>query len=417
MDHDPKELAVAVPGFPRRRGDGPRTGAPVSRPFSFPPQARGWTVEGEGPTDLVRVSPAGAGMDPSRTGMRSRSWSFPRRRGDGPFAPVTASSANWFPPQARGWTPRIRSKGSVTNVSPAGAGMDRRPRHHADARPGFPRRRGDGPPVARPQGRPHPFPPQARGWTQPPLRAEVRPDVSPAGAGMDPSAADAPRRRPGFPRRRGDGPSRRAGGSERSGFPPQARGWTAVAGVHGQLGGVSPAGAGMDPSRRRARRRCPGFPRRRGDGPTTDPDTSDPGEFPPQARGWTAMRGAPPAPAAVSPAGAGMDRRNSRRRRSSTRFPRRRGDGPSSRSGMIGYVLFPPQARGWTVRPGDRDEFRGVSPAGAGMDPAPDPSSTAPGRFPRRRGDGPLVERLTDADPDFPPQARGWTRLGKWAGG
>ena len=84
---------------------------------TFPPQARGWD-EYKRVRDRSRVSPAGAGMDlqtEDRGGLPGR-----------------------FPPQARGWT---LTRTCFPHVSPAGAGMD----HGTDRTWSFPRRRGDGP--------------------------------------------------------------------------------------------------------------------------------------------------------------------------------------------------------------------------------------------------------------------------------
>ena len=59
-DDDP----ICAKCFPRRRGDGPVTGTGAAAFDMFPPQARGWTLEGVVYRAQVLVSPAGAGMDP-----------------------------------------------------------------------------------------------------------------------------------------------------------------------------------------------------------------------------------------------------------------------------------------------------------------------------------------------------------------
>ena len=71
--------------------------------------------------------------------------------------------------------------------------------------------------------------------------------------------------------------------------------------------------------------------------------------------------------------------------------------------------MFPPQARGWTLTATDSHICKGVSPAGAGMDPILTAEACEDWGFPRRRGDGPnplVVECILWS---FPPQARGWT--------
>ncbi len=151
-------------------------------------------------------------------------------------------------------------------------------------------------------------------------------------------------------------------------FPPQARGWTCYRLHFVASRSVSPAGAGMDRCRPSEGPRSSRFPRRRGDGPLGNGSPPAAGVFPPQARGWTRL-GAGAGPGAdVSPAGAGMDRTMTSAAWASTGFPRRRGDGPQPVQGQVRWDLFPPQARGWTVESVWGSHAASVSPAGAGMD-------------------------------------------------
>ena len=233
--------------FPRRRGDGPLEAELRTVWSQFPPQARGWTSMGSRHPDQGYVSPAGAGMDPAGESSHKEIDCFPRRRGDGPFAPIPSTRRSLFPPQARGWTPRYNWRILRNCVSPAGAGMDRDRRVHGLNDSRFPRRRGDGPRSLRWHKRQIQFPPQARGWT---VIAQILPigsAVSPAGAGMDPMARKLRACPCRFPRRRGDGPRARNGRYWRKPFPPQARGWTAGNFSTHRDPEVSPAGAGMDP--------------------------------------------------------------------------------------------------------------------------------------------------------------------------
>ena len=287
--------------------------------------------------------------------------------------------------------------------------MDRTPPRPPDAPPRFPRRRGDGPAPAAARWSRAEFPPQARGWTGNGVLVGLVGGVSPAGAGMDRSWT---RRRSSdrrFPRRRGDGPGRRTEGRSCASFPPQARGWTPNRRMDERRLHVSPAGAGMDLSEHPHPAPSPRFPRRRGDGPTSRRSPRRVASFPPQARGWTLA--VPPVVELpeVSPAGAGMDLPPTPGAHSHARFPRRRGDGPAGRGVLGGHAEFPPQARGWT--PGRRLLFgpEAVSPAGAGMDRPLALPPVVPSCFPRRRGDGPLKERRRGGFRPFPPQARGWT--------
>ena len=151
-----------------------------------------------------------------------------------------------------------------------------------------------------------------------------------------------------FPRRRGDGPLTNPAKTSRPMFPPQARGWTGSRSRPSRSRPVSPAGAGMDPSTGPAARTTGSFPRRRGDGPGEQPPTTSWGWFPPQARGWTPIRSDCIGQDRVSPAGAGMDPGTSHPRRCGISFPRRRGDGPAYFFSPTAITSFPPQARGWT---------------------------------------------------------------------
>ena len=71
--------------------------------------------------------------------------------------------------------------------------------------------------------------------------------VSPARAGMDPSAVGPFDLRMSFPRTRGDGPPVSLIDLTNVPFPPHARGWTAFQNFPATDSIVSPARAGMDP--------------------------------------------------------------------------------------------------------------------------------------------------------------------------
>ena len=206
-------------------------------------------------------------MDPSLRAARRPPTGFPRRRGDGPESQAPGTPELKFPPQARGWTHSDWVRTLRAAVSPAGAGMDRPEEERGAVVVSFPRRRGDGPQRVNPPRKPLTFPPQARGWTSDRFSDAADRYVSPAGAGMDPRPRARTARPPGFPRRRGDGPRGSAGAVSSSGFPPQARGWTEQVGVARRFDRVSPAGAGMDPTSFSVSSGLRSFPRRRGDGP------------------------------------------------------------------------------------------------------------------------------------------------------
>ena len=76
--------------------------------------------------------------------------------------------------------------------------------------------------------------------------------------------------------------------------------------------------------------------------------------------------------------------------------------------------MFPPHARGWTQWSRSDRVRLSVSPARAGMDRCTRHAGSASACFPRTRGDGPFLTASDVSDFEFPPHARGWTRLWMW---
>ncbi len=234
------------------------------------------------------------------------------------------------------------------------------------------------------------FPPHPRGWT--PLRpaSQRQHTVSPAPAGMDRILCDTLLPRRCFPRTRGDGPRLRGSAEPETEFPPHPRGWTLEAIRTSARVDVSPAPAGMDPLARDPWRAREGFPRTRGDGPPRGMYFLMIVAFPPHPRGWTLHPDFPHADVPVSPAPAGMDPAPSSRRLQCRCFPRTRGDGPPELLPVEGVRLFPPHPRGWTVQLKRVIGQMDVSPAPAGMDPPTKDDRERHESFPRTRGDGPV---------------------------
>ena len=215
---------------------------------TFPPHSRGWTIASASRAWDRTVSPALAGMDRPLRRCRRRHRRFPRTRGDGPKYRQAARPVRWFPPHSRGWTRRRGGFGSWDSVSPALAGMDPSRSTWSSVRFGFPRTRGDGPPPVAAVMAGTRFPPHSRGWTRPNRSASRSPVVSPALAGMDPCSTRERRPRRCFPRTRGDGPTPISRSGCAKPFPPHSRGWTDARKRDQQGADVSPALAGMDPS-------------------------------------------------------------------------------------------------------------------------------------------------------------------------
>ena len=322
------------------------------------------------------------------TARSASSSCFPRTRGDGPLPRTHTRSRVWFPPHARGWTPRLNPVVKPGPVSPARAGMDPGRRATGSRSSSFPRTRGDGPQVVVTKGRVFPFPPHARGWTPCSELAEGGPCVSPARAGMDPCLLRTLATGVCFPRTRGDGPLASRTSALPDTFPPHARGWTPWRNCDHRPVGVSPARAGMDRKATPPKRRLTRFPRTRGDGPIQEQPFSHKTEFPPHARGWTRhplrlRRGA-----VVSPARAGMDPSVISTVSPSDGFPRTRGDGPALYLAVRAQDRFSPHTRGWTPEHPAIVRDAMVSPARVGMDLRPRRVCPDGGRFPRTRGDG-----------------------------
>src|SRR5690606_33280874 len=98
-----------------------------------------------------------------------------------------------FPPHARGSTHTWHGFISFGSVSPARAGIDPVILHAAANVVGFPRTRGDRPPVSERSNSLRSFPPHARGSTCHGLQIRPSRIVSPARAGIDPHKATGKR--------------------------------------------------------------------------------------------------------------------------------------------------------------------------------------------------------------------------------
>ena len=195
--------------------------------------------------------------------------------------------------------------------------------------------------------------------------------------------------RDSFPRMCGDGPPPRTPPALRRRFPPHVRGWTRVRPDPRVARGVSPACAGMDRYSISLRASDTGFPRMCGDGPLAARFDEYVDQFPPHVRGWTSARVGAPTMRSVSPACAGMDPSKARSARTAGRFPRMCGDGPRSPTWETRFASFPPHVRGWTRWNQPAARIDAVSPACAGMDRVFGAVRRLARRFPRMCGDGP----------------------------
>ena len=287
--------------------------------------------------------------------------------------------------------------------------MDPADRCHAPRQRRLPRTRGDGP-------RPRTCPataarasPHTRGWTRI-LHARLeRVGGFPAHAGMDPRQARLRRRRPGLPRTRGDGPARVIGLRAADLASPHTRGWTLeILGNQATALGF-PAHAGMDPAAGRPARPAAGLPRTRGDGPNDKPAHRCAGAASPHTRGWTRPRIDCAPGGGGFPAHAGMDLLVGFDPDELIGLPRTRGDGPCGRRPGVITARASPHTRGWTLR-ADSARIRAEGfPAHAGMDPARSAASRRRAGLPRTRGDGPGADWTRFGRIRASPHTRGWT--------
>ena len=275
--------------------------------MTFPPRLRGWTPAAVVCRLACVVSPALAGMDPAASRATRAPIGFPRACGDGPCIDCAARPSASFPPRLRGWTHEIQVEACARNVSPALAGMDLLLAQDPLLQFRFPRACGDGPARVDSSTFTTRFPPRLRGWTFDFGRPGGLEPVSPALAGMDLVVQKAAKETKCFPRACGDGPVSRPASASIARFPPRLRGWTHLVAAAVRCVRVSPALAGMDPSAFPGGGPPIGFPRACGDGPCTARSSSEMWVFPPRLRGWTLTEDQRAKFMQVSPALAGMD--------------------------------------------------------------------------------------------------------------
>ena len=173
-------------GFPRARGDVPPCcGGRHSAPW-FSPRTRGcsWQAATEGLSSLV--FPAHAGMFRFLARWQCGIDGFPRARGDVPPPWRVLADQQRFSPRTRGCSGSIIIRPSLPYVFPAHAGMFLTGYGNEHTMTGFPRARGDVPPVK--------------------LAHNDFPIVFPAHAGMFQPGRPAQTSGPSFPRARGDVP-------------------------------------------------------------------------------------------------------------------------------------------------------------------------------------------------------------------
>ena len=361
----------------------------VAETVRVSPHTRGWTLDARLQSEQLPGFPAHAGMDPGDTFLAPTALGFPRTRGDGPPILEGQDLSEWVSPHTRGWTPFDGLDGETLPGFPAHAGMDPEGAVRPGVGRGFPRTRGDGPAAAVAAETRPAVSPHTRGWTPEHAARDDLGEGFPAHAGMDRGHGNGRHRRPGFPRTRGDGPFPQTSFAFVTGVSPHTRGWTQVGGPRPGDDSGFPAHAGMDPSNTASLTSSRGFPRTRGDGPRHFAFLAPPSGVSPHTRGWTPFERRGTVPDAGFPAHAGMD--------------------PLTFSVEHDARRVSPHTRGWTRAQGDDPAGGQGFPAHAGMDPCRRRSRCSTRRFPRTRGDGPRGAWLTVPPPAVSPHTRGWT--------
>ena len=186
-----------------------------------------------------------------------------------------------------------------------------------------------------------------------------------------------------FPRIRGDIPVNVPHQEQVAQFSPRARGCSRNAAFMLAQGSVFPACAGMFPAGHPRSRSCGGFPRVRGDVPSSDKSSGLSGVFSPRARGCSSWPQPSPPFGSVFPACAGMFPRVASLEKLKDRFPRIRGDVPVIVARVFVGLEFSPHTRGCSAFVISSLPVAKVFPAYAGMSPAPGNHSNPGGCFPR----------------------------------
>ena len=196
---------------------------------------------------------------------------------------------------------------------------------------------------------------------------------------------------------------------------PPTRGWTLPEPRRFRYSVGFPAHAGMDLNTGQIQINGSRFPRPRGDGPTSVEYQARRKVVSPPTRGWTPDRARALRRWIGFPAHAGMDPSPTTASAPFARFPRPRGDGPQRAEKEGSNERVSPPTRGWTEAAGRDAHAAEGFPAHAGMDPNGASVRRDRLRFPRPRGDGPVEIASYTFPYQVSPPTRGWTRRVAWA--
>ena len=211
-------------GFPRARGDVPFKSGLTAFSMRFSPRTRGCSYQPTGGPHHDQVFPAHAGMFLPKVNKIVTPHSFPRARGDVPYTPPQTQVKSKFSPRTRGCSQMFEPFVKGWEVFPAHAGMFRGGWSGVWWCAGFPRARGDVPPLIASRAACELFSPRTRGCSPFAEWVMQSPKVFPAHAGMFRRTPATGLPDPSFPRARGDVPSSCCLISSQDLFSPRTRG-------------------------------------------------------------------------------------------------------------------------------------------------------------------------------------------------
>ena len=272
-------------------------------------------------------------------------------------------------------------------VFPAHAGMFLIAQNGHEVSASFPRARGDVPEAWKGMGLAQKFSPRTRGCSSPHECVPGPPQVFPAHAGMFRDEDQLKELVPGFPRARGDVPAHTEWVPLGHWFSPRTRGCSSSAICFLVVCGVFPAHAGMFLDFGAGALSLLRFPRARGDVPTIIPLFGMLTRFSPRTRGCSYGVVAGNGHGGVFPAHAGMFLIEGFFQPYPARFPRARGDVPVMVSDQPLLTSFSPRTRGCSFDAVIEHVFASC--------------------FPRARGDVPWETGKGWSETMFSPRTRG----------
>ena len=165
MVRNPPYEPIPLGGFPHARGDGPQQYRPFFIPHTFSPRPWGWSVEWQCQGMGNKVFPTPVGMVRKRS-MGLFSWCcFPHARGDGPCCHCLTFTVFMFSPRPWGWSEDKVVVFAHHRVFPTPVGMVRNTDSARSRVYSFPHARGDGPAVLYPGTPDEVFSPRPWGWS------------------------------------------------------------------------------------------------------------------------------------------------------------------------------------------------------------------------------------------------------------